>query len=373
MKEIRWGIWGAGAIAHKVASDIPLAKGARLAAVGARKQERAEHFARRHGAARWYGNLKDLLADAEVDAIYIATPNQCHAADSIACLDAGKPVLCEKPFALNAAQAGQTVAAARRNKVFCMEAMWTRFLPAVIEAKRRIDAGEFGTVRMVLGNFAFSAPLKSDSRLFALEMGGGSLLDIGVYPISLTHHLLGAPDSVDGGAVLGATGVDEQSAYRLGYKGGAMADLWSSLHVNGANELTVFGEDGTLRLCNPFFAAHRLELSRHRRPVNSAPELGAMQKWVQSVASRPGAQSLRRRFSPLTALFERRTVRTFPFPGNGYQFELMEVARCLTEGRTESSTMPLDDSLAVMRTMDALRAQWGLVYPQEHVAETLKS
>jgi len=330
---IRWGIWGTGHIAHKVAGDFPLAEGSVLHAVASRTGERARLFAAEVGAAKWHEGLGPLLRDAEVDAVYIATPHPLHLDDCLACIEAGKAVLCEKPFALNEGQARRMIDAARSRGVFCMEAMWTRFLPAVVEAKRLIDAGGLGSVRMIQGNFAHPAAEDADSRLFALGMGGGALLDIGVYVISLAQHLLGEPKAVCGTALIGATGVDVQSAYQLAFPGGAIADLAASLQVLGNNEFVVLGTSGLLRLCGPFYAAQRLGIEAHdnRRVVEN-------------------------------------TVRTLPFAGNGYQFQLMEVNRCLREGRTESAIMPWNDTLEVMRTMDSLRSQWGLVYPQEQTA-----
>lgn len=343
-RAIRWAIWGAGAIAHKVASDFPFADGALLHAVGSRNGEHARRFAVRHGSAKWYEGRDALLKDAEVEAVYIATPNHRHLDDCLACMDAGKAVLLEKPFALNAAQAQRMVDTARRRQVFCMEAMWTRFLPAVIEAKRLIGAGAVGPVRLMQGQFAHPAPNGGHSRLFDIEMGGGVLLDIGVYLISLAHHLLGVPESVTGIASIGATGVDEQSAYQLSYAGGAMADFAASLHVLGSNEVVIVGEAGLLRLCEPFYAAHRFVLETHARPSAAGPAM---------TSSNSGESR----------------EKTMAFAGNGYQFELMEVNRCLREHRTESAIMPLKDTLEVLRTMDTLRAQWGLVYPQERIPE----
>jgi len=366
---IRWGIWGSGTIAHKLASDVRLADGAVLHAVASRTEEHARQFAQQFGAAKWYGGLEPLLNDPEVDAVYIATPNHRHMDDCIAAVEAGKAVLCEKPFALSHAQTQRIVDAARRRKVFCMEAMWTRFIPAVIEARRLIDTGAIGTVRLIQGHFAFPARVSNDARHLNIAMGGGALLDIGVYPISFAHYLLGAPQSIKGTAYIGPTGVDLQSAYQLGFANGVMADLWSSFLIEGTNDFTVFGDDGMLRLCKPFYAAHRLILQTGKNPgtagqhPKSAPS--GLRKFFAGLRDTPAAWSVRRRLSPALEALSGGSARSLPFPGKGYQFEINEVNRCLREQRTESAVMPLDGSLAVMRTMDALRAQWGLVYPQE--------
>ena len=366
---IRWGIWGTGAIAHLVASDFRLADGAVLHTVASRTEERAKQFASEHGIEKWYEGLDSLLNDREVDVVYVATPNHRHLEDCLACIHAGKAMLCEKPLALNLAQAQLIANAARLHKVFCMEAMWTRFIPAVQEAKRSIDAGKIGPVRLIQGNFAYPAQRRRDRRLFDFEMGGGALLDRGIYLISLAQHLLGVPDSIRGTTVLGATGVDEQSCYQLTFAGGALADLASSLLVRGTNEIVISGDGGLVRLSEPFFCAHRVEVQSYanrdtvERDVTQS--LGDVRRHIRRLRNEPTVKSLRRRLSPLLDALRRRCVRSFPFAGNGYQFELMEVNRCLREELTESAMMPVNDSLEVMRTMDALRSQWGLTYPQE--------
>jgi predicted dehydrogenase len=368
---VRWGIWGTGAVASHVAGDFRLADGALLQAVASRTVERAKEFASRHGVARWYEGLDALLHDAEVDVVYVASPNHRHFEDCLAAIGAGKGVLCEKPFALNLRQAEEMVEAARQRGVFCMEGMWTRFIPAVVETRRYIDSGAIGAIRLVQGNFAYPAAASAGSRLFRLEDGGGALLDRGVYLISLVQQLLGSPRTVRGSACLGGSGVDEQSAYQLEYGSGALADLAASLLVRGTNELAVYGEKGSVRLCDPFYRAHRIELQAYERPATEGTEgvranpTGA-RKALGAVRDAPGLKSLRRRLDPMMSLLGRGRVRLFPFGGDGYQFEIQEASRCIREGRTESAAMPLEDTLAVMRTMDALRVQWGLVYPQDN-------
>ena len=363
-KTIRWAVWGAGAIANKVISDLHLVESATLHAAGARNIERARSFAQQHGAARSYDSLPAMLQDAAIDIVYVATPHHLHMQDCIACIEAGKAVLCEKPFTLNATQAQRVVDAARRHKVFCMEAMWTRFIPAVKEVKRLVDSGAIGRVRLMQGTFAFAATPNPASRLFDPVMGGGALLDIGIYPVSFAHHMLGAPEMVRGLATIGDTGVDVQSTYQLHYSGGALADLSASLLVPGHNEFILYGETGTLRLCKPFYSAHRFVLEQHALPVAHHAAL-ANPAGLRKLLASPAARSLRRRLSSLAAAWPSGRSHTLPFPGYGYQFELTEVCRCLREQRTESDTMPLQHTLEVMRMMDELRSQWGLVYPQE--------
>ncbi len=353
MKAIRWGIWGTGAIAHSLVADFPFVKGAVVQAVASRTGQHAQRFATRYGVPKSYTGIEPLLNDPEVDVIYVATPNSRHMQDSVACMEAGKAVLCEKPFALNLTEAQGIVGTARQRKVFCMEAMWTRFIPAVIEVKRAIDSGVIGPVCLMQGNFAYPVPAGVESRFFDANAGGGALLDRGVYLISLAQHLLGAPESISGSAYLGSTGVDEQSAYQLVHKGGALADFAASLRTRGTNEVTISGERGVIRMGEPFYRAHRIVTQSFATPqanVGVEPPAGGLK-------NSPSIKALRRRLSPLLEMLQRGRVQTFPFPGNGYQFELQHVTDCLREQRLESAIMPLSDSLEVMRTMDVLRAQ----------------
>ena len=366
---IRWGFWGTGAIAHQVASDFQLAKGSLLHAVASRTGERARKFASDHGIEKSYEGLESLLEDTDVEVVYIATPNHCHLEDCLACIRAGKAVLCEKPFALNKKQAQIIADEAQLHKVFCMEAMWTRFIPAVIEAKRLIDSGGIGPVHFIQGNFSYPTARASENRLFDIQMGGGVLLDRGVYLVSLVQHLLGTPKVIRGTAVLGATGVDEQSTYQLVFGGDAIADLAASLLVRGTNDFLICAERGSLRLCEPFYCADRYEVrslgSREATQKASTQSQLGVRGIVKQLRNNPTAKLLRRRLSPLLGVLHRKRARSFAFAGNGYQFQLMEVNRCLREGRTESAIMPLSDSLEVMELMDTLRSQWNLVYPQE--------
>ena len=300
---IRWGIWGTGSIAHQVASDFPLVKGAVIQAVASRTPERAQRFASRHGIAQCYSTLESLLSDSDVDVVYVATPNYRHVDDCLTCIQMGKAVLCEKPFALNLGQARQIADAARKRRVFCMEAMWTRFIPAVMEAKRWIEDGAIGAIRMMQGNFAYPVPVAPESRLFDPLVGGGALLDRGVYLISLAQQLLGVPQLVRGTACLGSTGVDDQSGYQLVYANGALADFTASLRVRGTNEMTIFGERGQLRLCDPFYRPHRLVLQSSALPPAAVREDLSSKK--QGLRDAPATKLMLRRMGPLLDFFRR--------------------------------------------------------------------
>jgi predicted dehydrogenase len=365
---IRWGFWGTGAIAHAVAGDLRRVEGAGLDAVASRTRANAERFARRWGVRKCYAGLDALLSDESIDIVYIASPNHCHAADSLAVIRAGKAVLCEKPFTLNLSQAEEVVNAARKQRVFCMEAMWTRFIPAVQEAKRWIDSGALGPIRLMQGIFSYPVS-GSQSRLFNRDLGGGALLDRGVYLISLAQYFQGAPRYVHGVACIGETGVDEQSSYLLVYPNGAMADFTAGLRVRGTNELVLAGDRGLVRLCEPFYRAHRIVLQRFPpgealSARDSGPSRGGIRQIARSLRDAPAAQWLLRRFSLAQRLLEPRSTRVFPFAGNGYQFELRHVSDCLREQRLESPIMPLEDSLEVMRIMDEILSQVGRRQPE---------
>ena len=265
-----WGLWGTGRLAHDVAEDFAWATNAALKAVGSRTEQRARDFAREHDIEGHVAGLEGLLRDSALDAIYVASPNAMHVADCLAVIAAGKAVICEKPFALDADGARRIADAARERDVFCMEAMWTRFIPSVIEAKARIDRGDLGAVRLLQGNFAYAVAPKSAPALFDPASGGGALLDRGVYLISLAHHFLGVPDAVDGIAQTHPSGVDAQGTYQLRFPSGAVAAFSASLGVHGSNDFHVFGERGRLCLHDPFYRARRLSLQPSEVPTAAA-------------------------------------------------------------------------------------------------------
>lgn len=323
--KIRWGILGTGSIAQKFATGLTALPDAEIAAVGSRTQAAADHFGAEFHIPRRHASYEALANDAEVDAIYIATPHPFHYQNTLMCLDAGKPVLCEKPFAINVGEARQMVARAREKKIFLMEAMWTRYLPVMARVREIIAAGTIGDVRLVTADFGFRTGFNPKGRLFDPDLGGGGLLDVGIYPISLAYMLLGAPSSVVSAAHLGETGVDEQAAWIFGYPAGQLALLSSATRTNTQQEARIAGTEGLIRIPD-WWHAQQLTLS-----VNGKPD----------------------------------EVIQPPFGGNGYNYEAAEVAHCLRKGLLESQTMPLDESLAIMETMDTIRAQWGLKYPME--------
>jgi len=273
-----------------------------------------------------HGRYDDLATDRHVDVIYIATPHAAHQDNALLCLAAGKPVLCEKPFTINTAQARAVIDFARQKRLFLMEGMWTRCFPVMGKLGQLLKAGAIGEPRMLHADFGFRAEIKTEGRLFNPALGGGALLDVGVYPVSLASLIFGPPARVGGLAHLGATGVDEAAAMVLGYERGQLAVLSTSIRTTTPQEAVILGTDGQARIHAPWWKPSRLTVATEGRPDEH--------------------------------------VR-LPYAGDGYQFEAAEVMRCLREGLSESPLMPLDETLSVMQTLDQLRALWGLKYPME--------
>ncbi|MEM7116483.1 MAG: Gfo/Idh/MocA family oxidoreductase [Chloroflexota bacterium] len=328
---IRWGILGPGSISHKFAQGLLDADGAVMAAVGSRSRDRAQTFADKFGFARVHDSYDALVNDPEVDAIYIGTPHNFHKEHTLLCLEHGKHVICEKPFAINAAEAEVMVAKVRETGLVLMEAMWSRFLPTLVKTRALLAAGAIGDVRMITADFGFRAgSVNPASRLFNPAMGGGALLDVGIYPLSLAYMVaasagMGDPSRIESMAHLGETGVDEQSAFILGYDGGALALLSTAIRTNTPHEAYILGTNGSIKIESPW--------------------------WVSShVTLKAGGKE-----------------ETFdlPFKGNGYTHEAEEVMDLIRKGETESAVISLDESLAIVRAMDTIRAQWGLKYPME--------
>lgn len=326
MEKIRWGILSTGGIAAKFVEGLRELPDAEVVAVGSRTAASADAFAERYGIPRRHASYEALAADPAVDVVYIGTPHPLHAGNTMLCLEAGKPVLCEKPFAINAGEARAMAALARERGLFLMEAMWTRFRPHMVELRRLLAAGAIGEPRLVRAELCFRAPFDPAHRLFSPELGGGALLDVGVYPISFAHMVFGAPERIVSMADFGATGVDEQMAVTLGYPGGRLAVCVAATRTATAPAARVAGTEGQIDIPSPWWPPSALVL---RRPDGSEE-----------------------RIEP-------------PAAGNGYQYQAAEVHACLRAGRTESATMPLAESIAILETLDAVRAQWGLKYPME--------
>ena len=315
-RPLRWGVMGTGGIAATFAADLALTASGRIAAVGSRRLDTATGFGERFAIPHRHASYAALVADPEVDVVYVATPAPAHLEGARLALGAGKPVLVEKPFTMDAEQAQELVALARGAGLFLMEAMWTRFLPHMVQIRRLLADGALGTIVTVTADHGqyFDDP---SHRLFAPELGGGALLDLGVYPVSFASMVLGAPERVISIVTPALRGVDGQTSMLFGYGTGAHALLTCTLSAKTPTRAAIAGSDARIEIDGDFY-----------RPTSF------------SLIPRDGEP---RRFE-------------VAHEGGGLRHQADEVARCLAEGMLESPVMPLDESVAIMRTMDAVRA-----------------
>jgi predicted dehydrogenase len=340
MQTIRWGILGTGYIANLFAEGLSVLEDARLTAVGSRTQASADAFGAQWNVPNRHGSYEALATDPDVDVIYIGTPHPYHAEHTLLCLNAGKHVLVEKPFAMNAQQSRAMIERARQKGLFLMEAMWTRYLPAMVQVRQWIANGEIGEVELVRASLSFMAAFDANHRLFAPALGGGSLLDVGIYPISFASMILGSPKTVSSTACLGRTGTDDRSAYLFGYDGGKTALLSSGVQLSVPVEADIIGTKGYIKLHEPWINPRVVTLAK------------------------PAAPGVVSRLIFEGNVFDKQTVHA-PTVGNGYNYEAMEVGNCIRAGKHESDILPLAESLDIMETLDKIRAQWGLTYPNE--------
>lgn len=332
---VRWGVVATGGIARTVVRDLALLPDAALQAVSSRSHERALAFAREFGAARAYADegstpgYQQLVEDPDVEIVYVATPHGQHFEVARAALEAGKNVLVEKAFTVNAQEAQELVALAAAKGVFLMEAMWSRFVPGMLRAFDIIESGELGEVQWVSADLGFPAPKDPASRLWDVPAGGGALLDLTVYPLLWAVGALGFPDSLTAVGTLDDAGVDEQNALTLSYSDGQLACLISSLVAHGPRTATVAGTEGLLTSIGS---------------VNNPSELTVRRGWDPA-----------------------RTEK-IEIMGRGYVYELREVVRCVQQGVSESPTMPWKHSVDTMRLFDGVRRQLGISYPNDERA-----
>lgn len=318
-----WGILGPGRIAARFATDLARLPEARRAAVGSRDLARAQTFAAEHGFERAYGSYKALVSDPDVQAVYVATPHPFHAEHTRLCLEHGKAVLCEKPMAVNARQAREMAACARANGVFLMEAMWSRFNPVMVQVGHWLKEGAIGEVRLLTADFGFRTAWNPQGRLLDLNLAGGALLDVGVYVVSLASMVYGQPpQTLSAAAHLGETGVDEQTAMLFTYPDGALAQLFCAIRTATVGEARLYGTEGQIHIPD-FWRA------------------------TQAILIRPGQE-------PECTTGEA-----------GYHFEAAEVMARVQAGQCESAIMPLEESVAILETMDRVRNLIGLKYPMD--------
>jgi predicted dehydrogenase len=321
---INWGIIGPGKIARKFATDIKVVPNAALHAVASRNIDKASDFAKEFDAKYAFGSYEELLNCPDLDAIYIATPHVFHYENTMMCLKAGFPVLCEKPFAMNRQQVQEMINTAQENNVFLMEAMWTSCLPTLLKTKSLIANGMLGDVFSIRADFGFNAPRNFENRIYKKALGGGALLDIGIYPVFLALHLFGYPNEILAAAKLGQTGIDEEIGIIFQYEDGKMAHLHSTILTETATEAFIYGTSGTLQLHGRWFTPTHMTL--HTKG-SETPE-----------------------------------VITFDYKSGGFEYEIAETTQCLLDGKLQSDLMPLKESLALIQLLDAIRTKIGLHY-----------
>ena len=329
MTTIKWGILGCGKIAAKFAADLQLVGDGELIALASRSKEKALEFSRQYPAEYIYGSYEKLAANPEVDVIYVATPHSHHYANTLLCLKNGKAVLCEKAFAINAREAVEMIAEARRRKIFLMEALWTIFLPHYQKVMDMIKSGSLGEIRSILVNFGFKPSLPVPERIFDPRLGGGTLLDIGIYNVFVALSILGRPEEIDAWMTPAETGVDAQCAISFRYRNGSMAQLFSSFLSNLATDADIAGDQGRIRLTTRFYEP------------------------TTTIEFYPGRADLRQ-----IIIYDKE-------PGWGYHHEIRHVHECLRKGLTESPVMPLDQTLIMMEVMDEIRRKAGIKYPAD--------
>jgi predicted dehydrogenase len=350
-RTVRWGVLGTGWVAQRFMADLAAVDGARLAAVGS-SSGRAAALAGRFGAARAHDSPEALVNDGDVDVVYVATEPHLHDEHSLLALRAGKHVLCEKPFALGLERAARVLDAARERGLFCMEAMWTRFLPAVLEAKRRVDAGEIGDPRLFTADFGAPVVSSEGSRFLDRARGGGALLDRGVYGVSLAVWLFGKPIQVLAAAQRRPGGVDETISAVLRFHEDRLAVITASISAYSGNEAVIAGTRGRVRLGEPMCRPDRVTLSR--AAVHDAGARPDLAPW----SAKERARRLLGRVKPHVPLDALRgTSLSRAVTGYGYAHEAAEVVRCLREGLTESPLMPLAETRIVAGVMDDILGQ----------------
>ena len=327
-RKIRWGILGCGNIANKFADDLRWVEDADLMAVASRDHKKAIDFSTRHNSKLAFGSYEELVSSPDVDAIYVATPHGLHREHALLCIEHKKAVLCEKAFALNSFDANAMIEAARKNKVFIMEAFWTKFLPQYEKVVSLIKEGKIGEIKSIQADFGFKASSPPSPRLYEPHLGGGALLDIGIYPVFLSISLLGKPTEIFASMKPFTSGVDQQIAIILKFESGALASLNATFEAVTPVEATISGSEGIIRMTNRFHnASGNVELIKNFAAVDIGP--------------------IHRE------------------QGHGYQFEARHVGDCLRKNLIESPVMRHDDTLLLMETLDKIRAVCGIRYPAD--------
>ena len=324
--KIRWGILGTGWIANDFTSALKTLDDAEVKAVGSRSIANAERFGNKFDIPNRHSSYKALVTDPEVDIVHIATPHIYHKEHALLALSCGKAVLCEKPFTINAVEAKQVIEFAQKQKLFLMEAMWGRFTPGQQKVRELLSQQVIGEIKSFSGYFGSEKEYDPDNRFFKLSMAGGALLDVGIYPLSLMHMVLGKPESILSMVDIGDTGVDESNAASFRYHDGRTASIVSSIRTKTLREGIIMGEKGNIKVHSPLTFP----------PAVSVCHPGKKPK-----------------------------IYNTAYDGWGFVFEAKESMRCIREGLTESPLLPLSETHSIMQVLDELRLQWGLKYPGE--------
>lgn len=323
---LRWGILGTGWIAEQMTDDLRVL-GSPVTAVGSRTQQKADAFAARFDIPAAHGSYEALVADPAVDVVYVATPHPMHAADATLALEAGKHVLVEKSFTVNAAEASAVVALARERGLVVLEAMWTRWLPHMVRLRELMAAGTLGEVRTLLADHTQKLSSDPAHRIQNPERGGGALLDLGIYPVSFAWDVFGAPETIVAQSSPTATGVDRQTAMVFGYPGGRQAVMHTALDTQGPNVAVILGTDARIEIDGVWYTPTRFRVI--------APDGTVIETFDEKVE------------------------------GRGMQFQAAELEALVAAGRLEGTILPPSESVAIMESLDAVRAQIGLTYPSE--------
>ena len=324
--DFRWGILASGGIATAFARDLSYFNNHIVAAVGSRSQESADSFATEFPGCIAYGSYEDLVNDPTLDAIYVATPHPYHVSNTVLALNAGKPVLCEKPFTINAAEAKQMKAAADANGVALMEAMWARFLPHMHRVREILASGVLGEIWAVEADHGQRLSDYANPRHWEPSLGGGALLDLGIYPISFAHMVLGKPDSITSSATFTDKGVDASSTAIFNYKSGAQAILTSNMMVSTPCRATICGTLGKIEIDRTFYNPASMRVIMHDGTTTEYPS---------------------------------------DYKGHGLREQAMEFERVVRSGAKNSPILTPDESIEIMGSLDEIRRQIGLIYPSE--------
>jgi predicted dehydrogenase len=321
--KLKWGIIGLGKIAHKFASDLQLAKNSELVAVASRSKVKAEEFAETYNAKYAFGSYRELANLAEIDIVYIATPHVFHFEHTMLCLEHKKHVLCEKPMGMNAEQVRAMIAKAREKQLFLMEGLWTSFIPATKKVLDLLDENAIGDIVLLEADFGFKPPFDPEKRIYNKSLGGGSLLDIGIYPVYLSLLLLGMPESIQATASFSTSGVDTFCGILFKHTNGANSVLHSTILTQTPTEAIIYGTKGSIKLHTPFHHSQLITLTQD------------------------GKEDVH---------FE------LPIIGEGYAHEIQEVEKCLRNKQLESKKYPQKSSLQLIETLDLIRRQIGFEY-----------